>query len=409
MKLSFLEPVTGAPGPWAGVLMDTSRDGEDPDRAIARRWRHLRTTLRTQGADEATLKALDAAVGTDRDIPGRHGQALFATHGHLALTVGLPDPPEHDTARFGALADLLPVALAHAPDIPYLAVVLTRGDPAAAAGTDGRPDGAGEVHVAGEAGRWPAGRLAPGQRLTRRLPVRDWPHEAAQVACDLVDLADGRHAEVVVVCRDDGAPRLADALIDRLPIHLRNSLTLIDCDEHGPDVPHVMDAGDATGTHACGGTDTGDGVAAHGCPARRALAESHLAQVLDGGLSREDERFVDVFFTQRARHRSRSEGTAAVVRALRRRQAQAVLLSTPLKLPEHLWFDQRSGRIALTGDEAASLGMTDAQPQPAASALLYATVRTGAELVVLPPDETLLTDGVGVVLRYRDVTDMNLL
>jgi hypothetical protein len=407
MKLSFLEPVTGAPGPWASVHLDTSRDGEDPDRAIARRWRHLRTTLRTQGADEVTLGALDAAVGTDCEIPGRHGQALFAAHGRLALTAGLPDPPEHGTARFGPLADLLPVALAHAPDIPYLAVVLTRSGPAAAPGTDGRPDGAGEVHVAGEAGRWPAGRLAPGHRLTRRLPVRDWPHEAAQVACDLADLADGHHAEVVVVCRDDGAPRLSDALIDHLPIQLQNSLTVIDCDEHGHDVPHVTDDGDAAGTHVCGETDAG--AAAHGCPARRALAESHLAQVLDSGLSKEDERFVDVFFTQRSRHRSRSEGTAAVVRALQRRQAQAVLLSTPLKLPELLWFDQRSGRIALTGDEAASLGMTGAQPQPAASALLHAIVRTGAELVVLPPDDTLLTDGVGVVLRYRDVTDMNLL
>jgi hypothetical protein len=433
MKLSFLEPVTGGPGPWASVHLDTSRDIEDPDRAIALRWRQLRAALRAQGADEATVGALDDVVGADRAIPGRHGQALFAAHGRLGLAAGLPDPPEHDTARFGPLPDTLPVALAQAPDIPYLAVVLTRTAPPPGGGADTPRDGAGQVLVVGEAGRWPMSRIAPGRRLSRRLPVADWPRSAHQVARDLADLADGHRAEVVVVCRDAGDPWLSGVLVNRLPIQLQNSLTVVDNDasdvSDGIDEIDVSEGSDGTDVSDLGDLDDRSEVseehddrrATHdmndevddgtesGHPAGRALAEAHVARVLDGCLSRADERHVDVFFTQRARHRHRSEGIAAAVTALQRGQAQAVLLSPPLRLPEHLWTGTRPDQIALTAAELRSFGTSDVRGEPAGSALLHAAVRTGADLVVLPPDETPLTDGVGVVLRYRDVTDLTVL
>ncbi|MGW0205818.1 hypothetical protein ACWDZ8_08295 [Streptomyces sp. NPDC003233] len=35
--------------------------------------------------------------------------------------------------------------------------------------------------------------------------------------------------------------------------------------------------------------------------------------------------------------------------------------------------------------------------------MLYAAVRTGAELIVLPPDRIDVTDGLGVLLRYPAV------
>ncbi|GAA2936021.1 hypothetical protein [Streptomyces mexicanus] len=427
MKLSFLEPVTGGPGPWASVHLDTSRDVEDPDRAVALRWRRLRAALRAQGADEATIGALDDVVAADRGIPGRHGQALFAAHGRLGLAGELPDPPAHDTARFGPLADTLPVALAHAPDIPYLAVVLTRTAPPPGPTADTREDGAGQVLVVGEAGRWPMSRIAPGRRLSRRLPVADWPRSAHRVARELADLADDHQAEVVVVCRDAGDTWLSGVLVNRLPIRLQNSLTIVENDasdriglsegHDGTEQTDVSDPGDrseASEEHddrraADDRDDEADDGTGSGHPAGRALAERHVARVLDGCLSKADERHVDVFFTQRARHRHRSEGIAAAVTALQRGQAQAVLLSPPLRLPEHLWTGTRPDQIALTAAEPASFGSGGVREEPAGSALLHAAVRTGADLVVLPPDETPLTDSVGVVLRYRDVTDMTVL
>ncbi|MGW2635258.1 hypothetical protein ACWC2K_39070, partial [Streptomyces chattanoogensis] len=57
MRLDFLEPLYKEAGPYASVYLDTSRDSaiEDPDAAIALRWRHLRDDLIAEGADPDSL------------------------------------------------------------------------------------------------------------------------------------------------------------------------------------------------------------------------------------------------------------------------------------------------------------------------------------------------------------------
>ncbi|WP_319670359.1 hypothetical protein [Streptomyces sp. ME18-1-4] len=72
------------------------------------------------------------------------GQAIFASHGGLVLVEELPDPPAHDAARFGALPDVMPLAVQHAPDIPYAAATVHRaapGDRRAGGDGGGLPDG----------------------------------------------------------------------------------------------------------------------------------------------------------------------------------------------------------------------------------------------------------------------------
>ena len=44
-----------------------------------------------------------------------------------ALTNELPKPPAHDVARFDVLPDAMPLVVQHAPEIPYLAVVVHYG------------------------------------------------------------------------------------------------------------------------------------------------------------------------------------------------------------------------------------------------------------------------------------------
>lgn len=96
MRLHFLDSLYARPGPYASVYVDTSRDIDDPDKAIELRRRHARSDLIKLGADPATADASADAVGTDTELPGRHGQALFATHGELVLTEELPQPPPVD-------------------------------------------------------------------------------------------------------------------------------------------------------------------------------------------------------------------------------------------------------------------------------------------------------------------------
>jgi hypothetical protein len=155
MRLNFLDSLYARPGPYASVYVDTSRDIDDPDKAIELRRRHARTDLIELGADPATADASADAVGTDADLPGRHGQALFVTHGELVLTEELPQPPPVDKTGYALLPDAMPLALQHAPDIPYAVAILTRVEPKDS-------DTASEdLQVELQTGRWPSSRSPP--------------------------------------------------------------------------------------------------------------------------------------------------------------------------------------------------------------------------------------------------------
>ncbi|WP_326580139.1 hypothetical protein OIE69_39870 [Actinacidiphila glaucinigra] len=338
MKLSFLQPLFTRPGPWASAYLDTSRDVEDPDRVIARRWRHLRDDLTAHGADPATVHALHAAVGTDDDLPGRHGQALFATRGELVLAEELPEPPVRDTAGLETLPDALPLVVQRAPDVPYLELFVGRTE-----------DGDG-IRVAARTGRWPAGRPDPDPAVRQTVPVEDWPLTAPQLAGDLSDLADRGAAEVLVLGRDPGDPRTAEVLVHHMPERLRSDLVTV-------------------GTARPGGT-----------PGQAPLEEL-LARELGGRLNAADRACLEAYRVQRSRDRTACEGTAAVVGALRGARAAAVLVNDPPPSPGCLW----------AGPE-----------EPAGATLLRAAACSGAELVVVPRGTLALDDGVGVLLRRSD-------
>ncbi|MFF4689748.1 hypothetical protein [Streptomyces sp. NPDC001307] len=375
MKLAFLGPLFGASGPWASVYLDTSRDTDDPDRAIDLRWRHQRDALLAQGADHATVSALAVAVGTDQALPGRHGQALFAAQGHLALVEELPEPPVRDTARLDALPDAAPLAVQHAPDIPYLAVALTCGNEWIPDESTGDRVAGEYVLIVSEAGRWPTGRVKPEHRLSHQIPIHGWRRAAPEVARELGDLAQRHRAESIVLCRARDDAWASGMLVNRWPRALRERLTVVDDDC-------------VTGPEAAAGPT---------------LLEEHTAGVLEGRLNAADQRQLDTFLAQRARHPGQSEGVGAAVRALQQGQARALLLDRRARLAERLWLGTEPPQIALSASDLETFGASAVQEEPAVAALLYAAVRTGAELIVLPPDRVEVTDGVGVLLRYRTV------
>ncbi|MFH8773687.1 cupredoxin domain-containing protein [Streptomyces sp. NPDC017958] len=109
-----------------------------------------------------------------------------------------------------------------------------------------------------------------------------------------------------------------------------------------------------------------------------------------------------VLFARRTRHADAVEGMPAVVAALQRAQAGALLLNTPVDLPSRLWEGSEPTQIALSSAELESFGVLGFQEEPPGAALIRALVRTGAELVVVSREELPLEDGVGVLLRYTD-------
>lgn len=361
MKLQFLNPLYERPGPIASVYLDTSRDIDEPDRAIQLRWRNLRDSLLAHDTDRATLDAVADVVGADRDVVGRHGQAIFAAHGHLLLAEVLPEPPAHDTARYGMLPDTLPLALQHAPDIRYAVVVAHRMHTAEA------DDGEDELEVAYDTGSWPMSRVARSQAPQRRIPVEGWPKEAEQLISELADSVDGDGTEVIVL---SGDPWATNSLIRLAPRKLQDRFVRLKDSGHWRPEPG------------------------------RALLETGLGTLFAGTLPDHDRQRLDAFLAQRARRRDDVEGLAATVTALQRAQTQALILNQPVSAAPPLWVGTEPTHIALSGADLHAFGVPYYWEEPAGGALIRATAGTRAELIAVTRDALPLGDGLAVLLRY---------
>ncbi|WP_324784613.1 hypothetical protein [Streptomyces sp. H51] len=362
MKLSFLEPLYKQSGPFASVYLDTSRDAalEDPHAAVRLRWRRLRDALESEGADRDSVAAVAGTVGSDMDVPGTHGQAVFTAHGRLALLDELPAPPARDTAHFGTLPDTMPLIVQHAPGIPYLAVHVHYG---------GRhsTDATGTVRIEAEAGAWPLTKVTPGHRLDEEIPVADWARAAGEVGRELEGHARRIDVETVVVAGDVWARGI---LVNRLPAALRGQVTTV----------------------------TGVGESEAG----RALLEHRLESLFEGRMAAHDRALLDALLAERARDGASAEGLAPAVSALQRGKVKALFLNDHPESPLRLWVGPKPGQLALAEQELRSYGIREVSEERADTALARAVVGTRAELVVVPEQELRLSEGVGVLLRYAE-------
>lgn len=362
MKLAFLKPLYARQGPIACAYVDTSRDIEDPDHAIELRWRQLRRELENQGADPATTTALDEVVGTDGDVPGPHGQAVFAAHGQLILAQELPEPPARDRARYSVLPDAMPLALQRAPDIPYAAVAVRYLLESERAAADE------DLEVELQNGHWPTSRIGGGERDLRRLPAGRWRLEADGMARRLMELVDRGEAEVIVIAGDVWG---RGVLVNKLPKRLRDRIIAMDAQ-----APVALPG--------------------------RALLEQELENVFRWRMTELDRARLEMFLARRAGRGGTAEGLMAVVDALRRGQVEALLINDAVSLGTRLWVGTAAKQIGLSENELHAHGVQHCWEEPADTALIRAVVGTGAELIVVPSEELPLADGVGALLRFSD-------
>jgi hypothetical protein len=222
VELTFLDPVYAGPGPYACACLDTSRDIPDRESAISLRRRHLCEDLAGQGADDVTVASVADVAGSDREIAGRHGQAIFASQGHLALVEEVPDPLAHDAARFSALPDVMPLAVQHAPDIPYATATVHR----IAHREVGEPE---ELEVDLQTGRWPSSAVALERCHHRSGPAAEWPNGATEFAGELAEWVRRSGAEAIVL---GGEVWARNVLVNRLPAPLRERVVTVAEDGH---------------------------------------------------------------------------------------------------------------------------------------------------------------------------------
>ncbi|MGW7817607.1 hypothetical protein ACWGLF_05610 [Streptomyces puniciscabiei] len=115
----------------------------------------------------------------------------------------------------------------------------------------------------------------------------------------------------------------------------------------------------------------------------RTLLESQLAAPFRGRHSAHDRDRLDSFAAQRARNPD-SEGLPATVAALRRHQADTLLVNHPFEEWPSVWLGTAPDQTSLSAAELQAFGATRYEQLPADAAFLYAAVATGAEPIVVP-------------------------
>ncbi|MEJ3748705.1 Vms1/Ankzf1 family peptidyl-tRNA hydrolase [Actinomycetes bacterium KLBMP 9797] len=364
MDLSFLRPLYDRPGPWASVYLDASREAEAAAEAVDLRWRGLRERLTEQGAPPETLAAVEREIADRPPAPGRYGLAVFAAGGEAVLTEYLSAPPRTGLARYGPLPHAMPLVAQRGEEIAWLRVLTDRtGADLTAVAAGGVPRTSTveghETH--------PIRKVSPGgwaQPRYQREAETTWQRNAGDVAAATTAVADQLAPEVLVIAGDVRARQL---LLTQLPKRWQDRAVQTDAgsrargaDQHALDDVTIQAVAEVADRHT------------------RAAIDRYGAQEGAGA------------------------GLAAAVAALRREQVAQLLIVDDPSSTDELWVGPSPHHLALSADELRELGVAEPVRVRADAALVRALAGTGAELILVGPDDAALPDGVGAVLRYTD-------
>ncbi|TDQ55283.1 baeRF2 domain-containing protein [Actinorugispora endophytica] len=364
MDLGLLRPLYKTTAPVASVSLDTTLAVENAPREIKLRWRGLRERLAGEGADEATLQALDDAVGGAPGVPGPQGEALFASEGRILAAYTLSRPPLRDRASWLPVVDPLDLVADRNRQLPYVVVAADREGADVDAYSADRHDPVSKRSFSGSTlhiqkvrvGGWSHKHY---QRRSEEL----WDDNAAGVAQDVEAAVADVGAELVFVGGDERA-------IGKLRDHLGKSVLDIVVE-----LPTGGRSDHAALTSLRESVDRALEVA---------VAQSH-AQVLTR-------------FTSDLKRGGAVEGVSMTAEALRRSQVETLLLTTGRNDEPRVWasptdpLEVSSERHRLTDPDSAFAG-------PASALLLRAAVLSDAGFAELP-DASRAAEGTGAVLRF---------
>ncbi|MFD0775258.1 hypothetical protein ACFQZ2_15095, partial [Streptomonospora algeriensis] len=353
MDLSFLSSLQDTAGPVASLHINASRDAEDADHAVAVRWTKAREDLRSQGADEPTLSAMDAVVGRTEGVSGPHGQVLFAADGAILLNVAVFEPPQDHLARVGPLPDPLLYIRSQRTTVPYvLAVVDSIGGDVRTVYADGRTS---TRRVEGE--DWPVQKVREGayhHNQMQRAVDNQVADNAGRVAGAVAAEAKRNGAEVVAVA---GEVQVRGELRVRLPDWLE---------------PRAVDL--ESGSRAAG--------------SEKSPLEEELRQHLQQRAQAQVTEVLETFEQGRANRDRVVEGFAGVVRALQRGQVETLLWSSgPAETGVRLWIGPSGEQLALEEQELREMGVQEPVSESAGPAVLRAAAATSARVVLIPQDD----------------------
>ncbi len=378
MDLHFLSQLTETPGPYATVYLDASHDSEDAARVLELRWAGQRAELAEQGADEATLAALDAAVNGADAVVGKAGRTLVAAGGRVLLDRTVPEPPARPSATWGPAPDLLPLLL-DAPE-PLTAVVVrvdkTGGeillaDPGDAADPQQVDEVRGDTYPLHKA------RGGGMKHLKMQHTVENtWRSNVAALA-ERVDAEVRRTGARVLVLAGDVQSRtiLREVLAER-------------------------STGIAVDVEHSGGRSGGD--------------DDQLAEAVESAVRGAADAERQAVLERLDQELGRPDGLATsglepVLQALRAEQVDTLLLDGGVTRAGELWVGESPSQVATDEERLRGLGSEPVGRIPVDAALLRAAAASGATFQLLGggrggPVGKPVEDGVAALLRYPLVT-----
>jgi hypothetical protein len=370
---------------------------QESRRQLDLRWRAARESLGRDGADEATLRAIDEAVREAPAHPGPAELAVFASDGTVAFSRSLPVTPLRQMASWSPqphAADLLrgidAVATSGSREAPNALTSLSelgdtgeeirwvRADVDRTGGTVRSSDGTvvalrGEDEFITKVNTMERDRIWSVPKFQRAAQV-NWDRNSTDVARVISAAVERTDADVIVLAGDIRARQL---VIERLPEILVGQVVEV---EHEVSVrphpesrvrsrrePEVHDPVLDAATREAVGT----------------VARGRHSDVLDRfhtGLS----------------HGNSVRGVEAVCAAARELRIDTLLLSAEPSAVR-VWVDPLSP--TLLGTSKRDTGADSPAWEPADDALVGATAIAGAQSIVVEADRELV-DGLGAILRY---------
>jgi ribosomal protein L7Ae-like RNA K-turn-binding protein len=370
MDVSFLEPVLGAPGPYATVCADVTHTTESADTELDLRVRAVGEELTGQGAPDVVVDAVRGRLLEANDggqVATLRGRALVvAADGSVVLDEALADAPREPVTAWSPDPDLLPVLRQLAGRVPHVVVVADRiGADVSVATTAGRPEQ--QEQVEGDSFHMRKVKVGGWAHNTyMHTAENQWEENAGRVADHISALVTEVGAQFVLVAGDVRARQL---IADKVSKEVADVLVSME------------EGGRAAG-------------------ADRAPVARRAAQLVAEHEAHEEARAVEQVESAAA-HGLAVTGTAAVVEALRKAQVETLVLADQMD-DEQLFVGSEPLLIGVDAGDMAALGVPDAEQVPAERALLRAAVGSGAAVVVVPRAAMPGTVPVAAVLRYTD-------
>jgi hypothetical protein len=372
MDVSFLEPVFGAPAPYATVCADVTHTSENADDELDLRVRALTARLTEQGAPEVVLEAVRSKLleGNEGGEAGTlKGRALVvASDGAVVLDHALVDAPNREVADWSPQPDLLSILRQLPGRVPHIVVLTDRvGADITYVGTPGGADE--ESTVEGEhfqIHKFPGGGWAQ-HRYQHNVENR-WIHNADAVAAQIGSMARRLSPRFVLVAGD---------------VRARQILTDRASDSWSGLIVSMDEGGRAAGADR------------EPVDVREAeLVAEHEARAIADALEQ---------IEAASAHGLSLTGTADVVEALRKGQVERLVLADEPD-DEQLLLGGSPLELGTTQDDMAALGVDGAHPVPSDRALLAAAVATSASVEVVPRTAMPGGNPVAAVLRYTDAS-----